>query len=332
MPRKRKTHKHLPHRVYFKNGRYRLLTKENKWITLGKNLSEMYQALSELHIQPIKMETFYKVIDRYMIEVSGQKAESTYKSEVRRARFIREFFGDMTAIDITPVHIYQYLDIRGRKGKIAANREFALLSHIFSYGIRWGVVKINPCTGVKKHPENRRNRNVTDHEYNAALSVAEYPINFAMQLAYYMALRPTEVLNLKRTNILEKGFLIELTKTKKSMPKKLVQWTPKLKAIIQEINIYNKYRITGIDYLLVNREGKPYTHDAFTKYWSTTIEKALKDNLISESFQFRDLRHKAATDMERIKGLEASRKFLGHKTQNTTSGYIDGVAIVEGLG
>lgn len=40
----------------------------------------------------------------------------------------------------------------------AANREKALLSNVFSYAIRWGVAKDNPCRHVKRNPEVRRER------------------------------------------------------------------------------------------------------------------------------------------------------------------------------
>jgi site-specific recombinase XerD len=55
--------------------------------------------------------------------------------------------------DIEP-HIAAYLD--QRESKVAANREITFLSSMFSYAMRWGWCKFNPCTGVRRNTENMR--------------------------------------------------------------------------------------------------------------------------------------------------------------------------------
>lgn len=331
MGRKRTTNKHLPSRVYWKNGAYRLLTKTGRWIKLGANLSEMYQALSKIHSEPNNILTCAQLFDRYMQEIAPTKSKSSFKANLAQKKFLLEYFADMLVTDITPVDIYAYLDIRGKSGKIAANREFALLSHILTYAIRWGVTTQNPCAHVKKFPENGRSRNVTDAEYNAFLSFATYPLNYAIQLAYFMALRPTEVLSLKIENVLEEGFLIELTKTKKGVKRKLVQWTPGLKKVVDELIALNKIKCRNSSYLLCSKTGGQYTLDGFSSIWQRSMKKAIEKELLQEKFQFRDIRHKSATDMERQNGREAARKLLGHTTQNTTAKYIDGTSKVTAL-
>lgn len=330
MPRKRLSHKHLPQRVYWKNGAYRLLTKEGKWLKLGVSLPEMYKKLSEVLDVNYKLSCFTEVITRYLNEVSPTKATETYKREVSRANYLRIFFGDMRSEDITSVDIYRYLDIRGENGKTSANREFALLSDIFNYGVRWGAVPFNPCRGVKKFSEQRRARNITDQEFNAVLSIAEYPFSYAMQLAYFMALRPTEVINLKKSNILADGFLIEITKTKQFIPNKMVTWNTALRALVDETLANQNTKAKQGDYLLATRQGNKYSYDGFSSIWQRLMDKAIKLQLIKSKFQFRDIRHKAATDMENKHGREAARQLLGHTTQNTTAKYIDGVNKVIG--
>lgn len=49
-----------------------------------------------------------------------------------------------------------------------ANREMALLSHIFNQARAWGYTNAtNPCSGIKGHRETARDRYVTDFEYTA---------------------------------------------------------------------------------------------------------------------------------------------------------------------
>lgn len=58
--------------------------------------------------------------------------------------------GDMPIDAIKPHHVRRYLDIRGRKAKVRANRERALLSHVFNCARQWGYTDAaNPCAGVK---------------------------------------------------------------------------------------------------------------------------------------------------------------------------------------
>lgn len=333
MGRKRRTHKNLPRRVYLKNGAYRLLTPQGKWIRLGKTISEMYQSLSKLHIEPEKIITINQLIDRYIKEIAPEKAAATYKGNIQQSTYLKKFFGAMNPEDITPVDIYKYLDIRGQISKVAANREFALLSHILSYGIRWGVIRINPCTGVKKFSEESRNRDVTTEEFRAVLSIASYPVNMAMLLKYYLGCRPSEVRLITAENIKDDGVLVELAKTKKKgLRYKLVKWSPPLRNIINQLQEMHKHRrVTSQKYLLCNRQGQPYTQDGFSTHWQKTMKIALDKKLIKESFQFRDIRHKAAKDMKESQGLGAASEFLGHTNQNTTSKYIDGVVKVKGL-
>lgn len=71
----------------------------------------------------------------------------------------------MLVLEVRPTHIAKYLDIRGIKAPIRANREISLLSHIFSYAMRWGQVDKNSYLGVAKHTEKGRNRYITDQEF-----------------------------------------------------------------------------------------------------------------------------------------------------------------------
>lgn len=331
MGRKRKTNKHLPQRVYWYHGAYRYKSKDKKWVFLGRTLSEMYKALSEMNLEPQKLIKVSQLIERYIKEIALGKAEKSYKENVKQSVYLKMFFGEMIADEVTPVDIYKYLDERAQKGKIAANREYSLLSNIFTYGIRWGALKINPCSGVRKFSEKRRDRNASYADFLAVLSVAKYPVNYAMRLALLMALRPGEVLILKKSYMLNEGFLADLTKTKKSIKQKLVGWNDSLVALVKEIINDTKKKMVNIDYLLCNKDGEPYTASGFATMWQRTMKKALADGLIEEPFQFRDIRHIAATTMERHKGREDARKFLGHASQNTTARYIDGALFTEAL-
>lgn len=79
----------------------------------------------------------------------------------------------MPVLEIRPMHITKYLDIRGIKAPIRANREISLLSHIFSYAMRWGQIDRNACLGVAKHPEKGRDRYISDQEFEGVKKTSE---------------------------------------------------------------------------------------------------------------------------------------------------------------
>ena len=59
-------------------------------------------------------------------------------------------FAHMAIDAIAPMHIREYMDIRGQVAKVRANREKALFSHLFNKAREWGYTAMqNPCQGVK---------------------------------------------------------------------------------------------------------------------------------------------------------------------------------------
>jgi hypothetical protein len=75
--------------------------------------------------------------------------------------------------EITPQHIRQYLDWR-KTAPVRANREKALLSHIFNKARDWGYTAApNPCAGVKGFTERGRDAYIEDAIYKAVWDAAD---------------------------------------------------------------------------------------------------------------------------------------------------------------
>jgi integrase len=73
------------------------------------------------------------------------------------------------ALGTTKVQAVTFADIDGLHRKMKAtpykaNRTLALLSKMFSLSIRWGIRKDNPCRGVERFQESRRERYLTADE------------------------------------------------------------------------------------------------------------------------------------------------------------------------
>lgn len=325
-PKKRTTDKHLPQRVYIKHKAYYYVDINNKWHFLGKAYPEAMATWVKLTSYNIKIKNMQQILDRYYKEVASLKSPKTYKDNGYAIANLRNFFGDMEVEDITPVHIYQYLDKRGKEGVRAANIEKALLSHIFTKAIEWGVVKDNPCRNVKSLPEKKRKRYVTDAEFLAVKKMASPTIAHAMDLAYLTGLRLGDIISVKISDLTEEGIKVVTNKTDAPL---LMEWSSELKQCVENIKSLRK-TIIGM-YLLCTKRGQPYTADGFKSIWQRTIRKAFSEGLIEKRFRFHDIRRKAATDAEKLSGREYARQLLGHETQSMTANYISGEQRVKPL-
>ena len=100
------------------------------------------------------------------------------------------------------MRVREYMDIRGQAAKVRANREKALLSHIFNRARKWGYSTLqNPCQCVKGFKETGRSRYITNAEFYLVKAHAHFTVIEAMDLALLTGQRPADVLRLKRTDI-----------------------------------------------------------------------------------------------------------------------------------
>ncbi|WP_181919209.1 hypothetical protein [Alkalilimnicola ehrlichii] len=153
MGRPRTKNKHLPPRVYFKHGAYYYVDRAGQWHRLGANLPDAMAEWAKLVEAPVTATRMQSLFDRYMLEIAPRKAPRTYKDNKSEIKALRVFFGDMKPEDVEPRHVYEFLEIRGQTAPVRANRERALLSHVFTKAMQWGVLRYNPCRGVKRITE-----------------------------------------------------------------------------------------------------------------------------------------------------------------------------------
>jgi len=252
--------------------------------------------------------TFRAIAARYRREVMPRKAYATQRMNEGELENLLKVFGDVPLDSIKPHHVRQYLDKRGLKARVRANREKALLSHLFNCAREWGYTdKANPCQGVKGHRETGRDRYVTDDEYLALWEKADDALRDAMDLAYYTAQRPGDVLRMKRSDIRDGALWITQGKTGQKLR---VRIKGKLAEVIERILARSTRSAHAA--LIQNEGGQPLTYFALRSRFDTVREK------VRASFQFRDLRAKAATDLP---DLTHAQRLLGHKRRAMTEHY-----------
>ncbi|WP_163833339.1 tyrosine-type recombinase/integrase [Spartinivicinus ruber] len=238
---------------------------------------------------------------------------------------VNKVFGRMLLSRIRPQHIRQYMDKRGRKSKVQANREHAFLSKVFSWGYERGRLNKNPCHGVKKYTEKPRDRYITDQEYELIYKHASLVVKIVMEISYLCAARISDVLHLTYQQIQEEGIFIKQGKTGK---KQIKAWSEDLRRAIKLART-----LPGLSSFNVIHKvnGTRYSYDGFRYHWNLAKKRARQE--ISEQglninldFTFHDIKAKGISDFEG--SLSDKQEFSGHKTITQTEIYDRKIRVV----
>ena len=296
--------------------------KGNVWYHVSGTLPRLWTKLSSDRAEALRLwaqregvkedETsrlFSIVSKRYTREVFPTKAAATRRDNEKELANLLKVFAHMPIDAIAPMHVRQYMDIRGQQAKVRANREKALFSHIYNKARKWGFTAAqNPCQGVKGFKETGRSRYITDVEFDLVKAQAHFTVIDAMDLALLTGQRPADVLKFKRTDIRDGALWIIQNKTGARLG---IEITGELASTITRINERPRKAISV--YLIQDENGQPLTQGALR----SRFDKAR--TLAKVAFQFRDIRAKAATDTG---DLAHSQKLLAHKNREMTEHYV----------
>lgn len=281
------------------------------WTKLSSDRAEALRLWAQR--EGVREDDFTKLFSivarRYVREIFPSKSVQTRKDNDKELANLLKVFSLMPIDAIAPMHVREYMDIRGQAAKVRANREKALLSHIFNKAREWGYTALqNPCQGVKGFKEVGRSRYITDAEFAQVKAQAHFTVIDAMDLALLTGQRPADVLKLKRTDIRDGALWIVQNKTGARLG---VEVTGELAAVIARINGRPRRAISV--FLIQDENGQPLTQLALR----SRFDKAR--TLAKVDFQFRDIRAKAATDTG---DLAHSQSLLGHKNREMTEHYV----------
>lgn len=308
MGRRRKSDKHLPWRMYAHGSGFRFIPPGGKPVSLGSPFSvailRYAEAVAEFKGQRPKLRTMGDVLDRYEAEVIPLKAPSTQVTNRWEIGKLRAVFGRMDPGSVKPRHIYGYMDHRPQT---RANREVALLSHVFTKAIRWGVCDSNPCRDVERNPEAPRDRYVDGEEFWRVHDLAPANLQVMMLLMASCGFRLSELLALRWEQVRDDGIHIQRGKRGK---RQVLRRNATVDAALEQArSIRRRGNVTVASaFVLCRRDGKPYTKDGIESAWTRLMAKWEKAG--GERFQPRDLRAKSGSDHE-------TGKHLGHRSDRT---------------
>lgn len=298
--------------------------KPRKEMPLGCDYAMAVKKWAELEIDAIpqhtRIITFRYVSERYVKEVMPNKALATQKDNLRELDQLYKFFDNppVPLDQIEPINIRQYIDWRGT---IRANREKALFSHIWNKAREWGYTNLpNPCAGIRGHKETgRKSVYIDDSLYSAVYDVASQPLRDAMDLAYLTGQRPSDVLKMTEHDIQDGAITVTQNKTGARLRISIEGGLSDLITRIMKRKSSHKIRSF---YLLVDDNGQRMLLRTLQGHFFRARELAGID---ANSFQFRDLRAKAATDKTESSGdIRQAQQQLGHSTITMIERYVRG--------
>lgn len=208
--------------------------------------------------------------------------------------------------------------LRLEKTPYQGNRALALLSKMFSLAISWDWRKDNPASGIKKYPEEKRDRWLNGEELDRVWTVLEkhsaHPTSYLFKLLLLTGARRGEVMQATWDQFdLRKGVWTKpshMTKQKKKEYLPLSEKALEVLEVLKELNTENS------PYLFPGRiKGQPIKE--IKTFWKTVLKET---NL--QHVRIHDLRHTHASHLV-SSGLSLSivGKLLGHTQASTTQRY-----------
>jgi len=296
-------------------------------IPLGTDLNEarIEWARLERTTLPKSVCLMKEVFNRYSDSIIPTKAKRTQDDNRKEMIRLQSAFGEAPIDAITTSVVAQYRD--ARTAKVRANREIALLSHVFTIAREWGLTdKANPCFGLRRNKEKARGYYATAAVWDAVYKTAVPELRDAMDLAYLTGQRPADTLKAVKADIEGEFFLVTQGKTDKRLRIRLQIDNEKTGLGVFVEDLLERRRISGIrgSKLITNASGLRMSMAMMNNRWVEAREKAASQSILNgdhelatliRGFQFRDIRPKAASEIEDIS--HASR-LLGHSKEKIT--------------
>ncbi|PPU07764.1 tyrosine-type recombinase/integrase [Xanthomonas arboricola] len=294
--------------------------------SLGSDYGLAIQRWAELqgqaHAAPAPRVMLGWVCDQYMAQVASRKATRTLADNRKEVLKLREFFDDPPApIEaIKPVHVRQYLTWRTQGGTahVRANREKALLSHIWNFARDRGYTALpNPCAGIKGFRETGRDVYIEDEQYQAVWEAADPCLRDAMDLAYLTGQRPADVLAMSEMDVRGGDVHVKQGKTGKRLRVEIAD-EGQLATLLERIRERKRAFAVHSTMLIVSEHGRSVSVAGMSRRWQKACQAAKVTGI-----QFRDLRAKAGTDKTDSAGdIRKAQQQLGHSSVVMTEHYV----------
>ncbi|KAF0801805.1 integrase family protein, partial [Alcanivorax xiamenensis] len=212
---------------------------------------------------------------------------------------------------LTPPTFSKYRDARTEKAPVAAVREIQFIRAVFSWGIEYGHCQSNPAKSVRLQETGGSERYIEDWEYDRLMACSSDLLAVAMEFAYLLRARVSEVLALEQKDIKASGLHL---RRKKGSESEITLWTPRLRDALEAAKAL--HRGADSQYLIHGKDGDKVTYwavrSAFVRAMDKAMDKKLahkdKTSAIEEWFTFHDIKAKGITDHKNHHGGHRSKR------------------------
>jgi len=294
-------------------------------LPLGTDLAAAKRKWAELECAdvPADASMMKHTFDQYIRDILPKKKPSTQRENMLCLSQLRPIFDAAPINEIRPQDIARYRD--ARSAPVRANREIALLSHVFNMAREWGHLKSeNPCRGVRKNKEQPRDFYADTEVWDAVYAAAAPELKDAMDLNYLTGQRPGDVLRMKDADIRDGALYVRQGKTNKFLR---ILLRPngaqsQLATVLERIQARPNRKSDS--HLVTLPSGDPLKQWnlrlRFDTARSAAADRATESGKKSlaariKKFQFRDIRAKSASEIADIK---AASELLGHTEGDIT--------------
>lgn len=305
MNRPRKSDTHLPRCVYHRHGAY-YFVRGGKWTRLGSTLKEALNRYAGLY--EAKQGTMPALIAEALPHILRNVKPNTKAQYEIGARKLAKVFAEFQPEEVTQADIKRMMQNMAATPNMA-NRCLSLLRNVFNYALDLYVTS-NPCIGIKRHKEVKRDRLLTIEELSAIYQAAVPRLRVIIDLLLRTGQRVGDVLAIKRADLLPEGIQFRQQKTG---AKVLISWNTELREAVDRAKGLSKK--TAALTLLHNRNGKIPDYRTVKHQWDTACEKAG----VADA-NLHDLRAMSATWAKR-QGQNATL-LLGHTNVTQTDRYL----------
>ena len=253
---------------------------------------------------------------------------------------MRRAWGHLEPHEITRTMGYDYLDAclnakdpngkprpRPKKG----NKEMSLAHLILEYGIRLKLLDANPLTKLRRNKTRTEKRLVLPHELALAVEMGrklggpQHIVALGLQTAYLCVRRSVEVRAITRDAITERGIAWRDGKDA-SKPAILIEWTPELRATVEEALQIKRNKNASEIYLFGNMQGQKYTKGGWKSSLDSLMfpcaEEAKKRGVPFRRFSLQDCRPMAVTDKLERGDLDTTQS-TGHTSDRMVNAVYD---------
>lgn len=294
--------------VYLKHGRY-WLVKRNKWVNLGPTLEGALLAYSK-RLQADDKGGMPKLIDEAMPSILRGKAKNTVQQYEAAANILRRKLAQFSPDRVTMKTVFGIQASMAEHPNMA-NRVISVLRLVFTYAVRHHPgVTTNPCTGVTRLEEGKRERLLTPEEWSAIHMAAGPRLRAIMELQYLTGQRINDVLKIKRSQLTDEGIVFAQQKTGARL---LVRWSPALRVTVEAAKALSADNPAVT--LLRGRYGSAPDYRSVLLQWNEATAAAGV-----EDARFNDGRAMSATNVQ-LQGGDA-QALLGHASPNMTKRYL----------